>query len=342
MAHAITTRANGKAEMAYVGDKPWHGLGEELPEGQTIEQWMVAAGMDWKVQRAKVRYATEREQAGNDFAEWPEQHVLMRSDSKAPLAIVSDKFEIVQPREILEFFRDLTEAAGFKLQTAGTLHGGRKFWALASIGAQDAIIGNDLVKGNLLLATAADGTMKTTAKNVTERVVCANTLAIAMSEKGAPSVAVSHRSEFDAAAVKRQLGATVRNFEQFIVDARALANRTVSSVEAQAFVAKLLGEAEGSEDFAGLLRGKARINNEQVAKRSRNYTGILELFNGAGIGANMEGSRGTAWGLVNSVTEWQDRHVRAVNDGNRLDSAWFGAGDDLKQDAMAQAMALVA
>ena len=209
MAHAITQRANGFNEMAYVGNKPWHGLGQELREGATIEEWVVAAGMDWKVQRSKVRYATGAGQGAADFAEWPDFHVLMRSDTKAPLGLVSDGFKVVQPHATLEFFRDLVEVAGFKLETAGTLHGGRKFWALASIGAEDRIVGRDLVKGKLMLATACDGTMNTIAKNVAERVVCANTLAIALGERGAPEVRVSHRSTFDAAAVKAQLGVAV-------------------------------------------------------------------------------------------------------------------------------------
>lgn len=339
MAHAITVRANGKAEMAYTGKKPWHSLGQELPEGQSIEQWQEKAGMDWKVQRSKVRFATSHE--AQDFAEWPEQHVLMRSDSKAPLAIVSDRFEIVQPAEILEFFRDLTAAAGFKLSTAGTLHGGRKFWALASIGERENIVGDDLVQGNLLLATATDGTMKTVAKNVAERVVCANTLAIALGEKGAKSVAVSHRSEFSAATVKAQLGATVRNFHTFIGQARELAQRQVSSMEAQAFVSKLLGETEGAQDLGGLLNKPARLDAEQTAKHSRGYQIILDLFSGQGIGSHMAGVKGTAWGLVNSVTEYADRHARAVSEGNRIDSAWFGAGDLLKQQAMEQARTLI-
>lgn len=325
MAHAITQRANGFNEMAYVGNKPWHGLGQELREGATIEEWVVAAGMDWKVQRSKVRYATGAGQGAADFAEWPDFHVLMRSDTKAPLGLVSDGFKVVQPHATLEFFRDLVEVAGFKLETAGTLHGGRKFWALASIGAEDRIVGRDLVKGKLMLATACDGTMNTIAKNVAERVVCANTLAIALGERGAPEVRVSHRSTFDAAAVKAQLGVAVGSFERFIVDARRLAARVVSGAEANATIAGALG-----------------FDDADAAVDNRAYRKILALFQGEGRGSREAGVRGTAWGLVNATTEYVDHHVQSRSLDNRLDAAWFGRGDALKRDVMQRALALAA
>ena len=326
MAHAITIRSNGKAEMAYTGELPWHGLGESLQQGAPIEEWLVAAGMDWKVQRSKVRYATD---AKGTMAEWPDYHVLMRGDTLAPLGMVSDGFKIVQPRDTLEFFRDLVELAGFQLITAGTLHGGRKFWAQADIKAEDRIVGKDLVKGRLMLATACDGTMHTIAKNCAERVVCANTMGIAMREGGAPEVKVSHRSTFDAAAVKAQLGVAVDSFAQFIADARTLAHRRVSGKEANDLVATAVGY--GEEEIAEL-----KYADDKAFRK------IMALFQGDGRGAMLPGVQGTAWGLVNSVTEYVDHFARARNDSNRLDSAWFGRGDAMKRNAMAMAMKLTA
>lgn len=326
MSHAITKRSNGMSEMAYVGEKPWHGLGQELRASAPIEEWMIAAGMDWRVKRSIVRFAPGKDEVGRDDLKlWPDWHVLLRSDTREPLGMVSDRYKVVQPQEVLEFFRDLVDVAGFKLETAGTLHGGRKFWALASINAEDRIVGNDLVKGRLILATSCDGSMKTVAKNVTERVVCANTLAIAMGERGAPQVQISHRSKFDAEQVKQELGVAVDSFTRFIRDARNLAKRPVSQGEAQQFVAHLLGKAEAEID---------------EIRDDKGFQSIMSLFSGAGRGALLPGVRGTAWGLVNAVTEHFDHHVRARSQSNRLDSAWFGRGDDLKQKAMTMAVAM--
>jgi phage/plasmid-like protein (TIGR03299 family) len=209
MAHELTIRTNGKAEMAYVGETPWHGLGQSLGRGRTIEEWQQAAGMDWKIARSRVRYG---DAANTRIIE--DKHVLFRSDTKDALGIVSDKFQIVQPRAVLEFFRDLTAGNGFELETAGTLYGGRRFWAMASIGKAAQIAGVDRVGGYLLLSTGADGTLATSARFTTVRVVCNNTLTMALRKDGRNNTgvaSVNHRSGFDADAVKNQLGITRSN-----------------------------------------------------------------------------------------------------------------------------------
>ena len=194
MVAAVTVRQNGFAEMAFVGEKAWHGLGQELPEGADIETWKTAAGMDWKIQRSKVRYFADRE--GYQQLEMPGQNVLFRSDSKAPLGIVSKDYKVVQPGEVLEFFRDLTQASGYTLNTAGTLFDGKRFWALAKVGEDAAVVGEDMVGGYLLLSTSCDGAMATTAKFTTIRVVCNNTLSMALRAKDRKTVTISHRTKF--------------------------------------------------------------------------------------------------------------------------------------------------
>jgi phage/plasmid-like protein (TIGR03299 family) len=76
-----------------------------------------------------------------------EQRVLYRSDTHAPLSVVSQRFQEVQPMEILHFYRDLTEQSGFELETAGVLKGGKKFWALARTGQSSALKGKDVSNG---------------------------------------------------------------------------------------------------------------------------------------------------------------------------------------------------
>lgn len=333
MAHELSIRSNGFTEMAYVGEKPWHGLGQQLDQDATIEQWAVAAGMDWRVQRSKVRYATSQDMVdAKTFVTDEANHVLFRSDSTAQLAIVGADFKLVQPRDTLEFFRDLAADAGFKLCTAGVLQGGRKYWAQAEAGLIDNVIGEDVVKGKLLLATACDGSMRTVVKQVTERVVCANTLAMAVGEKGA-QVKVSHRSVFDLAAVKDRMGLVVRNFEQFIADARKLAAEPVSPAEVDAFLLTLL--------FSGQELDTSE--KKMVARASTGYSKILTLFQRTARGSDLPGVRGTAWGLVNACTEYMDhwRGNSATTRDNRLAYAWFGDGDKMKSAAFKQAMGLV-
>lgn len=334
MAHALSIRENGKVEFAFTGDRSaiWHSLGNVIPDDATPEQWKVAAGMDWSIQRSKVRFVPS---LGADPTVWDDYHVLLRSDTKAPLAVVSDSFKVVQPGEVIDFFHDLIDAAGFKMTTAGVLHGGRKFWAQADIGDGDDVVRGDFVGARLLLATACDGSMNTIAKGVSERVVCANTLGFAMSEKGGSIVRVSHRSEFNADRVKEQLGLAPAGFARFIKQARELSKLEVSPPAAKQFVLTLLGGVPVETVAADAER------NEKV-RESSGYKTILALFEGQGRGSSLPGVRGTAWGLVNGVTEYVDHFQRARSSDNKFDSSQFGAGDELKTKAFDKAVELLA
>ena len=132
MAHLIE-------KMAYVGATPWHRLGNPLPPKQPIEVWAEKAGMDWTICDTPVRYLTEQAGSLGAILSFDDQKVLYRSDTKAPLSVVSSRYQVVQPKAVLEFYRDLTEVSGFELETAGVLKEGRKFWALARTGKSMAL-----------------------------------------------------------------------------------------------------------------------------------------------------------------------------------------------------------
>lgn len=186
--------------MAYANETPWHGLGNRLSPKSAISVWAKQAGMEWKIQESSVFFLPD---SSTDHIEVPDQKVLYRSDTGTALSVVSQRFQVVQPREILEFYRDLTKAQGFTLETAGVLKGGRKVWALAKTNMTANIKGNDVMNGYLLLATGCDGTLATTAQFTSVRVVCNNTLAIAL-RNGASAVKVPHSTTFDAKNVKQQ------------------------------------------------------------------------------------------------------------------------------------------
>ena len=312
--------------MAYAGEKPWHGLGNKLTTLQPIDVWKRQAGMDWMIEESEVRYITGNHTVGAIHS-FPEQKVLYRSDTKRPLAVVSKRFQVVQPEEVLEFYRDLTEYSGFELETAGVLKEGRKFWALARTGQSTTLKGKDQVNGYLLLATACDGSLATTAQFTSVRVVCNNTLQIALGDnRGA--VKVPHRSEFNADAVKQQLGITVAPWNRFVTKMKDLVACPVDPDSVDGLLRRVLvypGQA-----------GKAPVVNEQAVRSVR------ALYDGGGRGAQLASSRGTAWGLLNSVTEYVDHHRRARSDDHRREAAWFGQGAQFKQRAWDELVQLTA
>ena len=176
MAHMIDT-TTGRAAMAYAGQTPWHGLGQALTPGASVDTWTREAGLAYDVLESPVKYSTP---ASTDLQTWPARKVLHRSDTGAPLAVVSSAYNVVQPGQVMDFFRELVDLGGFQLETAGALSDGRRVWALASVGDAAPVVERDLVKPYLLLGTSYDGTMATVAKFTAIRVVCNNTITAAV------------------------------------------------------------------------------------------------------------------------------------------------------------------
>jgi phage/plasmid-like protein (TIGR03299 family) len=334
MSHELTIRKNGHVEMAYVGSTPWHGLGQKLEENTSIEEWQRAAGMDWRIQRSKVRYAVDRE--ATQFRTMDDKHVLFRSDTKADLGVVSDGYKVVQPGVMLEFFRDLTEASGFRLETAGTMFGGRRFWALASTG-ESALIADarDRVNGYLLLSTSCDGSMATEARYTNVRVVCHNTLSMARDVQA--KVRVVHRSTFKPDQVKKELGIEQAHeaFASTMGTLRALANTELLPRDALMQTACLV-EPRASEMARDELM---KVLDNKAVKRISELALDVGPFGKGLIGGNFEGVKGSQWGWLNAVTQYVDHEARARSHDNRLSSAWFGPGDALKSRAYDMARA---
>ncbi|AIV64966.1 DUF932 domain-containing protein [Burkholderia pseudomallei] len=315
--------------MAYVNQEPWHGLGNKLAPKQPLEVWARAAGMNWSIEEAEVRFVAAGNRSLGSIHAFPEQKVLYRSDTQAPLSVVSARYQVVQPAEILEFYRDLTEHSGFELETAGVLKDGKKLWALARTGQSVTLKGKDTVNGYVLLATACDGTLATTAQHTSVRVVCNNTLQIALGDSAA-AVKVGHRSQFDAQAVKRQLGIAVSSWDAFMVRMKALSERKMSDAAAEKFLRRVLTYPTTSP-----------ANRDVLAVNERAIKAVAELYSGRGKGADLASASGTAWGLLNAVTEYVDHHRRARSDDHRRDAAWFGSGATLKDRACDEALKLV-
>ena len=327
MAHLIDL-SNGRANMAYAGEKPWHGLGSELTHGASIDQWRIEAGLNWSVQRAPVHFMGADSKVHKGVSE-----VLFRDDLNTQLGIVSSRYQIVQPSEVLEFFRDIVGKGGLELETAGSLDEGRKVWAMARTGDAMAIKGQDRVEGYLLLSTSFDGSMATKAQFTSVRVVCNNTLSIATaSSKGA--VVVPHSSTFDATGAKIELGLIHGAWSQFEDQANALADRRLTNGEAMNLLLSIMEPAAAAK----LIKGEAI---ELSTKRKNQITSVFDLFQGRGMGSGLVSSAGTAWGMVNAVTQYID-HDAGNNVNNRFRSGQFGPGAAMKADAFAQALKLVA
>jgi phage/plasmid-like protein (TIGR03299 family) len=315
MAHELTQRIDGKYEMAFVGETPWHGLGQELEQGASFEEWQKAAGMDWHIQSAPVHYEYQDDNLHHNLLAFKGQNVLYRSDNNEALSIVTNRYKPVQPVEVLHFFKSLVEENGFKLHTAGTLKGGRRMWALAETGNFSEVSQDDKVGSYLLLSTSCDRTLATTARFTTVRVVCNNTLSIAVGSN-ANMVSFSHIQKFDHEAVKAKLANSVESFGAFMDMAKYFKKQQMTQVAVDSFLFDLLKEPE---------------QTCQYVANTRSFKKIACLFDGEAKGFDM--AKHTKWGMINAVTEYVD-HFAGHSQDNRLNNAWFGNGERLKNKAV--------
>lgn len=314
MAHEIDM-SNERANMAFVGEKPWHGLGQQLTADADIDTWKVEAGLNWNIISKQASFEVD-----GKYVPYPGKTILHRSDTLAPLSIVSDKYNVVQPGEVLEFFRDLTEDLGMKMETAGSLFNGQRFWALANTGEAGVVLGKDEVKGMLLLTSSCDGGSPTVAQFTSVRVVCNNTLSMSLSESGQTRAKVRHRREFKPEDIKASLGLMHTTWNEFMSSITAMSKAKVTDKSALTMIQQIL--ASNEEELLLLPKAKVRKSEE-----------ILNIYKN-GMGSEM--SYGTIWGVLNGVTEYYDHHTNAQSGDAKLWNSWYGDQSKTKDKAFAE------
>ena len=322
MAHEIE-------QMAYIGETPWHGLGNVMKENGTLEEWTSAAGLDWEVSKRPVQYNTQNNHVfPAETLSFKDRFVLARTTDDKPYAVVSGRYKPVQPREIIEFFRDLVGDMGMTIETAGSLRDGKRVWALAKTGDAHKVMGVDEVGSYLMLATSYDLTFSTLAQFTSVRVVCNNTLQQALGD-ATGRVTIPHFRDFNATLVKNQLGIGRDQWGSFTAALDAISKVKVDVVTAATTLDKVFRiPAIDTVEWAKSPDRK-HVNN------------VLDLFTRkAYIGADLAGD--TGWGLLNSLTDYVDHTKRAHGADNRMDSALFGEGAALKQRGLETILELAA
>lgn len=312
MAHLVEKMVRASGTKA-----SWHRLEDVMPEGATLQEWQQGSGLAHTVEKTPVIYASQSEAHISE-----DKFVLYRSDTKKLLSVVGPDYNVVQPIVLFEFFADLIKHYGFTMDTAGCLAGGRRIWVLARTG-REFLVGNsrDLVKEYVLFATSYDGTLATTAKHTSVRVVCNNTLNL--STQDGTGVRVVHSKTFDPVAVKLELGLMHDDWTRFKVQANLMHDIGLTDELANRWYVELLAE-------------EADMSDEDVAafQTSRVLKDLMTVYRqGAGAEA-------TLWGAVQGVTGLCD-NWRGRTPDTRLNSAWFGAGAAMKKAAWDKAVALI-
>ena len=322
MSHEIDM-SNNRANMAFVGQTPWHGLGNKLDPDADLDTWRESAGFNWEAIVSPVVADFY------GYVEIPTHKALVRSDTKSVLSVVSNGYKPVQPSEVMEFFRNLVEGidAGFKMETAGCLLGGKKIWALAKSDGGFVVGNKDKVDQYLLMATSFDRSLPTIAQLTSTRVVCQNTLNIATKDKS-NSVRITHNRKFDSEKAKQELG-ILDSWQKFAQDCMKFADKKMSSDDSKKYFAECMAVSNPHRDV------ESYINEEDDT--------IEELFKikETAPGQNMDSAKGTLWGDLNTITRYFDYEVKSKSQQNRLNSSWFGRGNRVKNFAYNLASSMV-
>ncbi len=320
--------------MMYVGEKPWHGIGVELDHVATAEEAIRAAGLDWGVGKYPVFAEIP---AGNDFRliQVPGKYATVRMDTNDTLGVVGEVYKPLQNREAFGFFDEVVGSNAAIYHTAGSLSGGRRIWILAKLPGRIYIKGTeDVTDKFVLLANSHDGTTGVQMHITPIRVVCQNTLNIAI-RQSVKGMNLRHcPGVLDKVTnVQQALGIVGLFYSEFDEVAAFLAKKPVTASVLDEYLDELGFTTEG--------RQRATRGDNIRAK-------LIELFE-TGSGSDLKGVRGSMWGLMNAVVEYTDhyRGTRVTSDAAnekeaRLASLWFGAGAKLKQKAWDVALAMTA
>lgn len=296
--------------MAYVGATPWHGLGVDLPANPTVAQMRQAAGLTWEPVIRPLTYEIDGTVHGSH------DRALVRDDTGDELDIVGPTYVPIKNSEVVEFFRSYAEAGSLTLETAGVLDGGRYVWCLARMDADIAVGGEqrDTVASYVFLANPHIYGRGAIAKYTAVRIVCKNTLQMALSGPG--GVKIWHTSAFDEARrsdVARDLGLAHDHRDRLAREAEILAETKVTEKVARRVIAKAFNKTAPTKP------------EDASPVESRVYA----LYAGAGKGADLPTAKGTAWGVLNAVTQYIDWE-RGKTPNNRLRGSWFGDGNGIK------------
>jgi phage/plasmid-like protein (TIGR03299 family) len=308
MSHELEI-VNGMANMAYRESKglPWHGLGTPVHDNMTPMEMMKAANLDWKVSKKKsyVEINGQKVETG--------QEALVRESDGRILTNVSGAWKPCQNEQAFEFFNEFVSAGDMQMDTAGSLKDGQIVFAAADVNDGFTLFGGDEVKGYLLFSNPHVYGKSIDVKFIMTRVVCNNTLSMALTERGQPAVRLSHRNNFNPEMVKELLGISHNRVEQFKGAAELLGSKKYSDKAFKTFLATVFGTSN--------QEGKI------LSRTAERAFEIVETQPGADYAPK------SWWNAYNAVTYMTD-HEMGRSDDTRAAAAWFGHNAKRKLEAL--------
>jgi phage/plasmid-like protein (TIGR03299 family) len=314
MSHDLSTNKHNEVEMFCAGKPAWHGLGINVQDAQTWQDASKLAKLDWTI--SKIQLSNPR--TNNPIPSF----AIVRDDDDRWLSTVGLGYKEIQNNQMFDFSDAIIGTGKAHYVSAGAINEGRTVWCLARLNELDfSPVKGDTHESYLLFTDSRDG-KSAQVKLTTTRVVCQNTLNIALSGAG-QMLRLRHTKGIDSKINEaKQILSTVGKQVTSISDKlKALATKPVTQPQFLSVMEKLFPGYEKN--------GQAQNKAASVAS---NF-----MLNDHG---SIKGIEGSAYALLQACTQWVDHQRNGIRTGDntiaykRAESAMFGSGDLFKTTAL--------
>lgn len=319
--------------MAYSGQVPWHGLGVPVSNDLTVEEMLLAAGLDWRVQKVPTYYRAisvldvapkllkqffggEKQYEEKEYPTG--KMALIRDTDNKILTTVSGTWEPCQNSEAFTIFEEFVDRNELEMHTAGSLKGGELVWCLAKMKSQFVLFDEDKTEQYLLLVNPHQFGRAIHIRNTPIRVVCKNTLSLSLSQDVEVQANQSHRNVFDPEAMKEAIGIATLQMEKYADMARFISSKRYNDKTVQ-------------EYFDRVFPNMSVKRKKDHSRQSELAMNLIETQPGAEFG------EGTWWQAFNTVTYMAD-HIHGKDANQRMNSSWFGVNANRKVQALNDAI----
>ena len=323
--------------MAYAGEVPWHGLGVPVEDTMTPEEMLEAANLNWTVSK-RPAYTINQPVWNEDVGLFNVEghHFIVRDTDNSVLSACGEDYVPFQNADTFKFFKKFVSNGEMKMETAGSLKDGQDIWGLAKLQSKFELPGGDKVEGYLLIDSPHVSGKALTIMFTPIRVVCANTMALALNTEG-KRFRVLHLQAWDTEimqAAEEALGISGTKMAEFQEQATFLSNKTAQPIDVQKFIAELFQPSLFVE------RSKGNVANDVPLVDEFNRT-AEQVHDAIALspGADLKSAKGTWWGALNGVTYVMD-HTKRKSErikGGALYSSWLGPNAAKKRQALSLA-----
>jgi phage/plasmid-like protein (TIGR03299 family) len=317
--------ANGKHSFFSKKEVPWHGLGQIVEYAVNSEEAIKLAGLDFNVQKVEIF---------TDFRELPitgtsvddireasvEGHyATVRTDTRDVLGLVKSRYEVVQNVKAFDFIDEIVGSKQAVFETAGALGKGETIFVTAKIPNISVIGTNDVIENYFLFTSSHDGSGSIIACITPIRVVCNNTLNMAM-DNNSNKIKLKHtKNVHDKLELGLELMGLYRRYSVELSDCLiALSHVPITSEDVQIVTRQII---LNREEIA--ICSVFGINDDRISARKRNKLEDLEVYIDQGVGQDLH--RGTALWLYNGISSYYNNGLQYKNSEERFVSLTEGS-----------------